>query len=206
MRNKIKFFLLFPLFLAFIMALLGCNNESTPKPIGYYRITFPKKEYLAFDTNYPYCFEYPKYGKIIPDKDANSEPYWINLDFNQYNARIHISYKVINNNLATYTEDTRTFVMKHIPKATNINENYIQDKEERVFGIVYDIEGTHAASSFQFYVTDSLTHFLRGALYFNEVPNNDSLAPVIQFIKQDIYHLIHSLKWKSSNPKVNLRK
>lgn len=184
----------------------ACGTDSTPKPIGYYRITFPQKDYILFDTNYPYQFEYPKYAHILPDLDANTEPYWINLDFKKYNARVHISYKVVKGNLTTYTEDSRTFVMKHIPKATNINENYITDRKERVFGVVYDIEGSHTASSFQFYLTDSTSHFLRGALYFNEVPNNDSLAPVIQFIKQDIYHLIHTLKWKSLKKETISRK
>jgi hypothetical protein len=40
----------------------------------------------------------------------------------------------------------------------------------------------NAASSTQFYVTDSTTHFLRGVLYFYSAPNADSLKPV-----NDIY-------------------
>ena len=58
------------------------------------------------------------------------------------------------------------------------------------------IEGVEAASPFQFYLTDSVDHFVRGALYFNVVPNNDSLAPVIDYLKDDMRHMIETFEWK----------
>ena len=72
---------------------------------------------------------------------------------------------------------------------------YYEDKEKSVYGVLYEIKG-NAASSVQFYATDSTKHFLRGALYFNTVPNKDSLAPAIQFVEEDIIHLIETLSWK----------
>ena len=51
-------------------------------------------------------------------------------------------------------------------------------------------------SQVQFYTTDMAQHFLRGALYFNTATQNDYLAPVIAFIKEDIIHMIQTLEWK----------
>ena len=85
---------------------------------------------------------------------------------------------------------------KHISKASSIENRVIINPEAKVFGLIYEIKGMGAASPYQFFVTDSSSHFLRGALYFNMIPNNDSLAPVIDFLKEDIEHLLLSLKWK----------
>ena len=103
---------------------------------------------------------------------------------------MHISYKVIDHNLATYLEDVHTLVDKHIPKANAITQREYINKQNDVYGLVYDIKGSDAASACQFYLTDSTSNFVRGALYFNLVPNNDSLMPVISFLKEDIAHMI----------------
>ena len=178
------------------MMFQGCNEDYTPKPRGYFRIDFPEHEYIRFDTTYPYTFEYPIYAKIIPDTRPSSEPFWINIDFPQYQGRIHISYKSVKGNLNVFLEDSRTFVVKHIPKADAINDSLIYRPEDQVYGLVYYIEGVQAASPCQFFVTDSTEHFLRGALYFNVPPNNDSLAPVIDFIREDIRHILRTFRWK----------
>jgi gliding motility-associated lipoprotein GldD len=174
----------------------GCNEDYSPKPRGYFRIDFPEKSYVRFDTTYPYTFEYPAYASVIADTRPTSEPYWINIDFPQYRGKIHISYKPVHENLAGYLEDSRTFVVKHIPKADAIDDSLIYRPADRVFGLVYYIEGAQAASPCQFFVTDSSSRFLRGALYFNVPPNNDSLAPVINFIEADIRHMLKTFKWK----------
>ena len=84
-----------------------------------------------------------------------------------------------------------------VPKANAITQREFADPSHRIFGLVYDIRGANAASSYQFYVTDSIANFVRGALYFNMVPNNDSLAPVIDFLKKDIEHLINTFRWNN---------
>ena len=188
--------LLLILVLILIFVLAGCRQDYTPKPRGYFRIDFPEKQYVRFDTTYPYSFEYPAYAKVIADNRASSEPYWINIDFPQFQGRIHISYKPVTDNLTEYLEDARTFVVKHIPKADAIDDSLIYRPDDRVFGLVYYIEGSQAASPCQFFVTDSSANFLRGALYFNVSPNNDSLAPVLAFIEEDIRHLVDTFHWK----------
>ena len=197
MRAKYIFFhLSLILALAFILFSGGCRQDYSPKPRGYFRIDFPEKEYVKFDTNYPYSFEYPVYAEIITDNRPTSDPYWINIDFPEYHGRIHISYKPVNKNLDEYLEDSRTFVVKHIPKADAIDDSLIFRPDDRVFGLIYYIEGSQAASACQFFVTDSSSRFLRGALYFDVSPNNDSLAPVIEFIREDIRHMLKTFHWR----------
>jgi len=179
-----------------MLLLSACNSDYSPKPRGYFRIDLPEKKYVLFDTNYPYQFEYPAYAEIREHPRTNSEPYWINIEYPAFNGTIHISYKTIEGNLIEYLEDSRTFVMKHIPKASGINDSLIENTERGVYGLLYDIQGVGAASPCQFILTDSSRHFIRGALYFDVQPNNDSLAPVISFMKEDIRHLINTFRWK----------
>ncbi len=174
----------------------GCQSHYTPKPRGYFRITLPKHEYKLFDTVFPYTFEYPKYVKITPDPYSPNEKYWINMDYPQFHATIHISYKVVHNNLIKYLKDARKMVVKHIPKANAINDSLIINPAHNIYGMVYDIEGNGVASPYQFIITDSSKNFLRGSLYFNLPPNNDSLSPVIEFIKEDIRHFLKTFSWK----------
>jgi gliding motility-associated lipoprotein GldD len=183
--------------LLILLTAFGCgNNDYIPKPRGYFRIELPEKEYIVFDTTFPYTFEYPVYAKVLPDNDPNTEPYWANLDFESFKGRLHLSYKPVNGNLYQYFEDAHNFVSKHIPKAEDIVPVEVSIPENRVYGLVYDIKGVGAASSYQFCVTDSVQHYLRGALYFYTIPNNDSLSPVLDFIKKDIDHMIETLQWK----------
>lgn len=194
--NNTRLYLL--LFVAFAAFFLGqCTSDYTPKPRGYFRIDLPEKQYTQLDTSFPYTFQYPIYTVITPDELSPHEPYWINIDYPQYKGRLHISYKSIHNNLIEYLEDARTMVVKHIPKASSIDEELILNPQLNLYGLKYKIRGLGAASPYQFFVTDSLRHFLRGALYFNTKPNNDSLAPLIDFIEEDIDHLIQSLRWKT---------
>ena len=173
----------------------ACQPSYTPKPRGYLRIDFPAKEYVLFDSVCPYTFEYPSYGKIVPDTDYNTEPCWINIEFPDFDGAIHISYKDVNQNLDKFVEDSRELTYKHTIKADAIKETVYNNPEQKVHGILYDIKG-NAASNIQFYLTDSTTHFLRGSLYFNVQPDKDSLAPVISFFREDIIHLVESFAWK----------
>ena len=191
--KKIPFLLILVLMLA-----VGCENNYIPKPKGFLRLDLPKKTYVPFDSvGFPYSFYIPDYVQIKTDDKNPNEPYWINLDYKPFNAVLYLSYKKVNNNLDVYLEDSRGFVNKHIPKANAINEKNYINTSEKVFGLVFDIEGSGAASPLQFYLTDSTQNFVRGALYFNFTPNNDSLAPVINYIKQDVTYMIESFKWKN---------
>ncbi len=181
--------------LLLMLLALACQQSYTPKPRGFLRVNFPAREYVLFDSVCPYTFEYPSYGKIVPDTDYLTEPCWINIYFPDFDGTIHISYKEVNQNLNDFIEDSRALTYKHTIKADAIKETVYSNPELDVHGILYDIKG-NAASSIQFYLTDSNAHFLRGSLYFNVQPDKDSLAPVISFFRKDIIHLMESFAWK----------
>jgi len=178
------------------VCLYSCQSPYSPKPRGYFRIDLPEKDYISFDNLYPYVFEYPAYAFIAESRHAQGEKYWIDIKFDAFNATLHLSYKEVNDNLFTYLEDAYTLATKHIPKADAIYDSTILHRERQIFGLLYQIEGSDVASPYQFLLTDSTKHFVRAALYFNTVPNNDSLQPVIEFLKKDIDHLINSFNWK----------
>ena len=184
-----------------VASFLSCREVAVPKPKGYFRIDLPQKQYMMFNEtdqakNLPLKFEYPVYGNISEKGADNSEPGWFNIEFPAYKARIYLTYKDVKGNLESLIEQTYTMNVKnHLTKADAINEQLIDDNENRVFGILYDLKG-NTASAVQFYVTDSTNHYLRGSLYFESEPNADSLAPVIDFFRADVIHLIETLKWK----------
>jgi gliding motility-associated lipoprotein GldD len=185
------------LFLFFVTAaglLLSCGKNYTPKELGYFRIDLPEKKYLAVDSVYPYTFEIPVYADLRPDP-YHPDSYNSNIVFPKFNGTIHLSYFNVTDNIEELIEDNRKMVYKHTIKADAINEQYYKDTLNSVYGVLYEIKG-NAASSVQFYVTDSSKHFLRGALYFNNVPNKDSIAPVSRFVEEDVDHLIKTLSWK----------
>ncbi len=184
-----------------IFSFFSCREVSVPKPKGYFRIDLPPKKYIVFNetgqgNNLPLKFEYPVYGNISDKVDDKSEPGWFNIEFPAYKARIYLTYKDVGGDLEGLIEQTYTMNVKnHITKADAINEQLINDGGNRIFGILYDLKG-NTASAVQFYVTDSVKHYLRGSLYFESEPNADSLAPVIDFFREDVVHLIETLKWK----------
>lgn len=189
---KLKYLII----LTLICGFTSCRDSEVPKPRGYFRIDLPAKGYKLYDTLCPFIFEYPVYGQISYNVGKISEPCWLNIEFPSYKAIIHISYKNINKNLESILKESNDLAYSHSVKADAINEQPWQNAEDKVYGILYDIKG-NAASSIQFFVTDSTRHFLRGALYFSIQPNEDSLAPVIQFFREDIIHLVETFKWKN---------
>jgi len=184
-------------YITLIFTFVSCSERYTPKPRAFFRIDLPEKEYVLFDDKmYPYTYEIPVYAHVAP-YEAENEMFWANVKFPSLNAQINLSYKALNRHrLRDCIADAMFFVDRHKGKATRIRELEFNDPESRVFGMLFDIRGSDVASMYQFYITDSLRHFVRGALYFDHAPNNDSLAPVIEFLKKDIDHLIETFQWR----------
>ncbi len=178
----------------------ACNSPYVPKPTGYFNIALPEKKYKIFDEpGYPYSFEYPVYGEVIKDStyfDSTTEnPYWINIDFPGFNGRIYVSYKAVGRyKLETLVNDAYNMTSKHTTKALGINDS-LMVTSNGLHGIFFSVEGDVATAN-QFFITDSTKNFLRGALYFDATPNEDSLRPVNDFLMNDMKHLINTLKWK----------
>jgi gliding motility-associated lipoprotein GldD len=180
-----------------LFAACGGNHDYSPKPRGYFRIIYPKKEYQAYAEGCPFTFMYPKYANIEQDKNKNAKPCWQNMQFKQFNGTLHLTYDKITSKkeFDELTEDARRFAFKHTVKATSIDEGIIDYPDRKVYGIYYTIDG-NAASSVQFYLTDSAKNYLRGSLYFNSEPRLDSIQPVLNFVKKDVDMMIKSFKWK----------
>lgn len=200
--STLKIFLKLVLLIVSVSIFTACGDDDDdevfiPKPKGYPRIHFEEKTYRLYDSLCPYSFEIPTYAFINNDKHMGADPCWINVNFPKYNAQIHLSYKEVTNNLDTILGQSRDFAIKHQIKATGIDETVIIRDSAKVYGLVYDISG-NTASNVQFYLTDSSQHFMRGALYFNSVPNIDSLKIVVDYLRKDIVHMIQTFQWKGS--------
>ncbi len=181
-----------------MISVLACETEQTqtPRPRGYMRVDFPNKGYMSHDGSCPYKFEYPVRSLIDTNIRRVKQPCWLNLHYPQYGATMHFTYsKITRDSLFQYVEDARKLAMKHTVRADDIKERYYENPQHQVYGVAYEFEG-NVASNFQFFLTDSNQHFVRGSLYFNMKPNPDSLKPVIEYVKKDMYKLIETLEWK----------
>ena len=182
--------------------IASCNSPFTPKPTGYFSIPFPEKKYQLFNQpGYPYTFEYPVYATITKDSTyfggTTENPWWINLNFPQFNGRIYISYKEIGiNKFDTLVKHSFALTGKHTSKAYSINDSLISTPNN-IKGMFFTVGGDVATAN-QFFLTDSTKHFLRGALYFDAAPNADSLGIVNRFLIEDVRHLINSFKWRNN--------
>jgi gliding motility-associated lipoprotein GldD len=187
--------------LSILIFLFGCNDEvATPKPRAYPKVIYPKHEYQKFDKSYcNFTFEFPTYAVIEQDTSFFDErpksPCWFNLNIPSLNATVYFSYYDIkgSNTYEKLKQDAFTLASKHNIKADFIDELPI-NKSPKVKGFAFNIEGA-AASPFQFFVSDSTSKFLRGALYFNAQSRPDSIAPVVNFVKTDLMQLINTFEW-----------
>lgn len=183
-----------------LLTFISCNSPYIPKPAGYFKIDFPEKKYQLFNQpNYPYTFEYPTYARVVKDStffgDETENPWWVNIEFPQFDARIYLSYKIIGNyKLEKLLDDAYNLTNKHSVKASYINDS-VMNISNNVHGTFFSVAGDVATAD-QFFLTDSTKNFVRGALYFNATPNEDSLRPVNQFLVEDMKHLINTLRWK----------
>ena len=174
----------------------GEGERPLPKPKGYFRIDLPEKDYMKVDTLARYAFDVPSYALLTHDPYAPEQTNWVNVEMPCFKASIHLTHKDVKGNLNDYLEDVHTMITKHLQKANGMNDSLIVNPERKVYGMVIEMEGKGVATPLQFYITDSTANFVRGALYFNFVPNNDSMQPVIDFIRQDIDRMIETFEWK----------
>ncbi len=177
------------------VALNACEEHFTPKPRGYFRIELPEKDYKTYEARCGLQVEVPAYSRIELLSE-NPDSCWFNIYMPRQKARLHLTYVPVENNLQPLLEDAYGFAFKHEMKANAINRTVYQNDSTQVYGMLYDLKGD-VASPLQFYVTDSSRHFLRGAVYFQHIPNADSIAPVLEFVRADALHLIETLRWQT---------
>ena len=184
--------------LTLVVTAISCDRQPNPlpKPRGYFRIDLPEKAYTKVDTIERYSFECPEYAQITYDRYSPDEKNWVNVEMPQFKGSIHLTHKNVDENLGDYLEDVHTMVTKHLQKANGVRDSLIVNEEHHVYGLFIEMDGKNVATPMQFYLTDSTKNFVRGALYFNFQPNNDSMQPVINFIRDDIDHMISTFEWK----------
>ncbi|WP_198675218.1 gliding motility lipoprotein GldD [Pleomorphovibrio marinus] len=183
--------------LSVLVVTFACQQSYFPKPKGFNRIDLPDPSYKSLEEDLPYQFEHSKYSAVEADSFNLEEKTWVNLHYKDWDARVHLTYKPVEGNrenLKAYLHDALSLTSKHQVKAYGIDEGVIQNPKGYT-GLVAELSG-EVPTQFQFYVTDSTDHFLRGALYFKTAVKNDSLAPIIEYIKVDMMHLINSLEFK----------
>ena len=186
----------------FVLALLimsACEKEYLPKPLGYNRLVIPEHSYIKSPDSLPYHFEYSKHARLIDDTTTISERHWVEIYYPLLKSNIHLTYKPLNNNdqlLKEFINDAFRLTAKHQIKAYAIDEIVVKTPSGKT-AVIAELQG-EVPSQFQFTITDSTDHFLRGALYFETKVNNDSLAPAIEYMKKDIMHLVNTLEWDKS--------
>ncbi len=188
-----------------LLCLSACTTDDfTPKKKGYPRVYFPDRlSYKTFSREFcPFYFEIPNYAEIDRDSvffnDKIDNPCWYTVQIKPLNTSIHLTYYDIDhkNSYIELIQDMHDMTFTHTVKADYIDQSKIQS-DFKVSGLLYEVGG-NAASPFQFYMTDSLHHFVRGSVYINTQPNIDSLHPVIDFIRDDMMHLLQSFRWTNS--------
>ncbi|GAB4249004.1 MAG: hypothetical protein Tsb0034_28350 [Ekhidna sp.] len=180
-----------------VLTLCSCGSDYLPKPKGYNRIVLPDFEYQELPDSLPYSFEYSSHARILKDSSWISERYWINLYYPEMDAAIQITYKPVTDSIIReFLTDSYRLTSQHNVKAYAIEER-ILELPNGLFASFTELEG-EVPTQIQFHITDqdSTDHFLRGALYFKTATKNDSLAPVINYLKQDILHMLTSLEWR----------
>ncbi|MBM3438973.1 MAG: gliding motility lipoprotein GldD [Bacteroidetes bacterium] len=178
----------------------GANESYVPKPQAYPRMALPSKAYQPYSvSDLPMQFEMPAYARMLADTNLEGKhtPGWYNLHFPQFDMTLHLTYYKFNDwaFFDSLLYDSRKLVNKHLQKADDILERPTASLNPEAKGLIFSIQG-NTATNFNFYLTDSIQHFVRGALYFNQRTEPDSVAPVFQFVEQDVYHMIKTMRWK----------
>lgn len=193
------------LFLISILSLFifGCEKTYVPKPKGYPKIELPPHEYQTLTEKHPYQFEYSNAAEVRKHQSSIAEPDWIDVVYPQHQAVVQLTYKSLRSEkfenakekfLNELVNDSYKLTSKHQIKAYAIDESLIKTPSGKT-ATIFELDGD-VPSQFQFMISDSANHFMRGALYFRTSTKNDSLAPIIEYIKIDMLHMINTLEWK----------
>lgn len=172
-----------------LVVCIGCKEELLPKPKAMLRLEFPESEYQQQITE-NFVFDRNNIAKIEVSKDNA-----VTIDYPTIRGSIYITHKDVGDNLITLLRDSQKLSYEHVSKADNIVEQPFINLDKKVYGMYYEVTG-NAASQAQFYVTDSINHFVRGSLYFYAKPNYDSIYPAANYLQKDIRRIIESMEWK----------
>ena len=178
--------------------ILACEakQKAIPKPPTYLRVELPERSYSNFeDETCSLFFTKPSYFSV---KKAQGNTCNKDIEFSSLNGTLHLSYIKMDTTLAAYVNYANDKVDEHKIKATSIRDTHFISKENNAYGTFFELQG-NVATPFQFYLTDSITTFVSGVVYFNARPNYDSIRPVLDFVKKDLYKMMETLHWNKAN-------
>lgn len=171
--------------------LNSCSDEVVIKPASKLSLEYPSQEYHMAPLDCPFSFEKNDVATLLQKKNCG-----INISYPNMKATVYLTYQQIQqDNLTSLLVDAQKLAYGHNIKANEIFEQPRVDSINNVFGMLYLING-EAASQSQFYVTDSLNHFVSGALYFDSKPNFDSIYPAVVYLRDDIRRIMETISWK----------
>ena len=174
-----------------VFIISGCS-QPVPKPKAMLRLDYPEASYTSLKNECPFVFD-----KNLEAVLKTSQACQLVLEYPSMKASVHLTYRNVTNNLDSLLRDAQKLTYEHVIKADNISEQPFINNEAKVYGMLYEVGG-NAASQSQFYVTDSVDHFLTGALYFYTKPNYDSILPAAHYLKKDIRTIMETLKWENT--------
>jgi putative hemolysin len=191
-----KIFSFFTLLTLMMFSLVSCDEQYIPKKKGYFRIDTPAHEYKTSTLDCPFSFEHPTYAQVGFTNKEKKDNCWPDVYFPSLNAKLYLTYENITSEkqLTDLLKDSHKLTYDHAVKASGILSSRIDIDSTKVHALLFEVKG-NVASNIQFIATDSSRNFLRGSLYFYNEPNADSLAPVVQFLTEDVKHLITSINW-----------
>ena len=179
-----------PILFIILISVFSCKDAVLPKPASYLRLYYPEAEYDIFESKCPFTFEINSETVIKGDKDCG-----FTITYPKMKATIYLTYKPVNNDIEKLLSDAQKLTYEHVIKADDILEQPYLNPSKKVYGMFYQVDG-NAATNSQFYVTDSIKHFVTGSVYFYAKPNFDSIMPAASYVKNDMQRLMETLKWK----------
>lgn len=178
-----------------LLLLLTCMvvscSDPLPKPKALLRLEYEEPYYEPFSVaGCPYVFD-KNYIAGVDEVSGCS----VNLVYKRMKGTVYISYRNVNGDIDKILADVQKLTYEHVVKADNIVEQPYINPEKRKYGMFYEVAG-NAASQSQFYLTDSVSHFITGSIYFNSRPNYDSILPAAVYLREDVRRIMESLEWK----------
>ncbi|MEZ4779977.1 MAG: gliding motility lipoprotein GldD [Flavobacteriaceae bacterium] len=173
-----------------IIFFASCGDDVVVKPAAKLRLQYPLPSYKMVQLDCPFEFERNAISSVVIKNNCN-----INLEYPKMKATVYLTYQQVDNNIEALLADAQKLTYDHTIKANEIFEQPRVDTLHKVYGMFYMINGDAATQS-QFYVTDSIHHFVTGSLYFDAKPNYDSIYPAVVYLRDDIRRIMESVHWK----------
>ncbi|MGG7036390.1 MAG: gliding motility lipoprotein GldD [Flavobacterium sp.] len=173
-----------------VVVTVSCKKDVLPKPASQLRLEYPVAQYVDFSNHCPFAFEMNEDANIKENANCG-----FSINYPKMKATIYLTYKPVNGDINTLLRDAQKLTYEHVIKADDILEQPFVNNDKKVYGMFYRVSG-NAATNAQFYVTDSVKHFVTGSVYFYAKPNYDSIMPAAGYVKNDMQHLMETFKWK----------